>query len=73
MDDSWNDDRNKKWEELTTLLVDNCVERNKNGSKIIITTRNSKVASITRTSYAPQFNLRGLSDDDCKKSVAGYR
>ena len=57
LDDVWNDDRNK-WMELEDLLLGGC-----NGSKIIVTTRNSSVATIMGT--ASPYNLEGLSEENC--------
>ncbi|XP_047325600.1 putative disease resistance protein RGA3 [Impatiens glandulifera] len=57
LDDVWNDDRNK-WTELRDLLVNGS-----SGSKIIVTTRSKKVATITGT--VPAYNLSGLFEDDC--------
>ena len=57
LDDIWNEDRNK-WIELEDLLLSGC-----NGSKIIVTTRNSFVATIMGT--APTYNLDGLIQENC--------
>nr|XP_023882087.1 putative disease resistance protein RGA1 [Quercus suber] len=57
LDDVWNDDRNK-WKELEDLLLGGC-----NGSKIIVTTRNSSVATIMGT--ASPYNLEGLPEENC--------
>ncbi|KAL4607891.1 hypothetical protein ACB092_09G208400 [Castanea dentata] len=57
LDDVWNDDRNK-WMELEDLLLGGC-----NGSKIIVTTRNSSVATIMGT--ASPYNLEGLPEENC--------
>ncbi|XP_048131439.1 putative disease resistance protein RGA1 [Rhodamnia argentea] len=56
LDDVWSNDRSR-WEELKALLTEGA-----SGSKIIVTTRSSKVASITGTH--PAHNLRGLSHED---------
>ncbi|XP_048131456.1 disease resistance protein RGA2-like [Rhodamnia argentea] len=56
LDDVWSNDRSR-WEELKALLTEG-----ESGSKIIVTTRISKVASITGTH--PAHNLRGLSHED---------
>ncbi|KAM4080179.1 hypothetical protein ACB094_09G172200 [Castanea mollissima] len=57
LDDIWNEDRNK-WMELEDLLLGGC-----NGSKIMVTTRNSSVATIMGT--IPTYHLDGLSNEDC--------
>ncbi|KAL4616403.1 hypothetical protein ACB092_07G196500 [Castanea dentata] len=56
LDDVWNEDDNK-WIELIGLLLGSCI-----GSKIIVTTRNSSVATTTGT--APTYNLKGLPPKD---------
>ncbi|KAF7848905.1 hypothetical protein BT93_L1457 [Corymbia citriodora subsp. variegata] len=56
LDDVWNNDRGR-WEELKALLTGGAC-----GSKIIMTTRSSEVASIIGTHLA--HNLRGLSHED---------
>jgi Leucine-rich repeat (LRR) protein len=56
LDDVWNEDRNK-WMELRDLLL-GCSE----GSKILVTTRSNKVASIMGT--VSTHNLKGLSEKD---------
>ena len=57
LDDVWNEDR-KKWIELENLLVGDC-----KGSKILVTTRNSSVATIMDTTST--YNLKGLPVEDC--------
>ncbi|KAM3691144.1 hypothetical protein ACJW31_09G173300 [Castanea mollissima] len=57
LDDVSNEDH-IKWIELKNLLLGGC-----NGSKIIVTTRNSSVATIMST--AESYNLDGLSQKDC--------
>ncbi|XP_075639650.1 putative disease resistance protein RGA1 [Castanea sativa] len=57
LDDVWNEDR-KKWIELENLLLGDC-----KGSKILVTTRNSSVATIMGT--ATTYNLKGLPEEDC--------
>ncbi|KAM4080171.1 hypothetical protein ACB094_09G171400 [Castanea mollissima] len=57
LDDVWNDDRNK-WIELKDLLLGGC-----KGSKIIVTTRKSSVATIMGT--VATCNLKGLSHEYC--------
>ena len=57
LDDVWNDDHNK-WIELKSLLLGGC-----KGSKIIITTRKSSVATIMGT--VTTYNLDGLSQEYC--------
>nr|XP_023929467.1 putative disease resistance protein RGA3 [Quercus suber] len=57
LDDVSNEDH-IKWIELKNLLLGGC-----NGSKIIVTTRNSSVATIM--SIAESYNLDGLSQKDC--------
>ncbi|XP_030457971.2 disease resistance protein RGA2-like [Syzygium oleosum] len=56
LDDVWSNDR-CKWKELRDLLSVGDSE-----SKIIVTTRNSEVASIMGSH--PAYNLKGLSHDD---------
>ncbi|XP_031249203.1 putative disease resistance protein RGA4 [Pistacia vera] len=57
LDDVWNEDYGL-WVELRNLLIE-CVS----GSKIIVTTRSDRVASIMGT--VPTYKLEGLSLDDC--------
>ncbi|XP_050258422.1 disease resistance protein RGA2-like [Quercus robur] len=57
LDDVWNEDH-KKWIELENLLLGGC-----NGSKLLVTTRNSSVATIMGT--ATTYNLKGLPKEDC--------
>ena len=57
LDDVWNEDRNE-WENLRTSLSSG-VE----GSKIIVTTRSEKVATVMDTTYI--HHLEGLSEDNC--------
>ncbi|KAM4080177.1 hypothetical protein ACB094_09G172000 [Castanea mollissima] len=57
LDDVWNDDHNK-WIELKDLLLGGC-----KGSKIIVTTRKSSVATIMGT--VATCNLKGLSHEYC--------
>ncbi|XP_031249206.1 putative disease resistance protein RGA3 [Pistacia vera] len=57
LDDVWNEDYGL-WFELKNLLRE-CVS----GSKIIVTTRSDRVASIMGT--VPTYRLEGLSLDDC--------
>ncbi|XP_031249204.1 putative disease resistance protein RGA1 [Pistacia vera] len=57
LDDVWNEDYGK-WVELKNLLIE-CVSE----SKIIVTTRSDRVASIMGT--IPTYKLEGLSLDDC--------
>ncbi|KAM3691152.1 hypothetical protein ACJW31_09G173900 [Castanea mollissima] len=57
LDDVWNDDHNK-WIELEGLLLGGC-----KGSKIIVTTRKSSVATIMGT--VATYNLKGLSHEYC--------
>ncbi|XP_048131407.1 putative disease resistance protein RGA1 [Rhodamnia argentea] len=56
LDDVWSNDR-CRWEELKTLLAEGA-----SGSKIVVTTRSSGVASMMGTH--PGHNLKGLSDED---------
>lgn len=56
LDDVWNEDR-EEWDELGDLFK-SCVE----GSKIIVTTRSKRVASIMGSSS--QYHLKGLLEDD---------
>lgn len=55
LDDVWNEDQ-YKWQRFQTLLK-GCVK----GSKIIVTTRSDKVASIVGTF---SYHLKGLAEDD---------
>ncbi|XVF39703.1 hypothetical protein PTKIN_Ptkin01aG0054300 [Pterospermum kingtungense] len=57
MDDVWNDDQ-EEWDKVRNLL--RCGAE---GSKIIVTTRNEKVASVM--SSTPPYRLEPLSKDDC--------
>ncbi|XP_030926575.1 putative disease resistance protein RGA4 [Quercus lobata] len=57
LDDVWNEDH-KKWIELENLLLGGC-----KGSKILVTTRNSSVATIMCTTTT--YNLEGLPEEDC--------
>ncbi|KAJ0018381.1 hypothetical protein Pint_11519 [Pistacia integerrima] len=57
LDDVWNEDYGL-WVELRNLLIE-CVS----GSKIIVTTRSDRVASIVGT--VTTYKLEGLSLDDC--------
>lgn len=55
LDDVWNEDQDK-WQRFQTLLKGGV-----KGSKIIVTTRSDKVASIVGTS---SYHLKGLAEDD---------
>ena len=56
LDDVWNEDT-KKWGQFVTLfLVD------ANGSKVLVTTRSTRVASIMGTDSP--FTVEGLKDDE---------
>lgn len=55
LDDVWNEDQDK-WQRFQTLLKGGV-----KGSKIIVTTRSDKVASIVGTS---SYHLKGLVEDD---------
>ncbi|KAF7850697.1 hypothetical protein BT93_L5098 [Corymbia citriodora subsp. variegata] len=57
LDDVWSNDRGR-WEELKALLTQGA-----SGSKIIVTTRSSEVASIMRT-HPTTHNLKSLSHED---------
>ncbi|RDX67392.1 putative disease resistance protein RGA3, partial [Mucuna pruriens] len=57
LDDIWNDDR-AKWIELKDLIKVGAV-----GSKILVTTRSSSIASMMGT--VPSYVLEGLSTDNC--------
>ncbi|XP_058788534.1 putative disease resistance RPP13-like protein 1 [Vicia villosa] len=57
LDDLWNDSYND-WDELVSPLVDG-----KPGSSVIITTRQQKVAEMTKT--FPIYKLDHLSNEDC--------
>ncbi|KAH1065464.1 hypothetical protein J1N35_030451 [Gossypium stocksii] len=57
MDDVWGDDQ-EEWDKVRSLL--RCGAE---GSKIIVTTRTERVASIM--SNAPSHSLEGLAKDDC--------
>ncbi|KAK3431694.1 hypothetical protein EUGRSUZ_E03806 [Eucalyptus grandis] len=56
LDDIWSNDRSR-WEELKALLTGGA-----HGSKVIVTTRSSEVASMMGTH--PTHNLEGLSHED---------
>ncbi|XP_073109658.1 disease resistance protein RGA2-like [Elaeis guineensis] len=58
LDDLWNEDE-LEWEKLKPLFV-----HAKLGSKIIVTTRSQRVASITGT-IVPPYRLQGLQIDHC--------
>ncbi|XP_029153143.1 putative disease resistance protein RGA1 isoform X1 [Arachis hypogaea] len=65
LDDVWNEDY-RGWDELRNLLVGmHDDENNRIGSKIIVTTRSEKVASIMGKAYKQ--NLLYLPDEDCLK------
>ncbi|XP_059650066.1 putative disease resistance protein RGA1 [Cornus florida] len=68
LDDVWNEDQGE-WNELGDLLR-SCME----GSKVIVTTRSKKVASIMGTTFPHR--LKGLHEDDCwllfKKRAFGH-
>ncbi|CAK9145018.1 unnamed protein product [Ilex paraguariensis] len=57
LDDVWNEDQ-EEWEELGDLL-----RHGVEGSRVMVTTRSTKVASITGTTSL--YHLQGLCDDDC--------
>lgn len=57
LDDVWTNDL-RKWSDLRNLLMGGV-----RGSKVIVTTRDSTVASIMGT--VPPYKLKGLSDDEC--------
>ncbi|KAL4607901.1 hypothetical protein ACB092_09G208800 [Castanea dentata] len=57
LDDVWNENRSK-WNQLEELLIDGS-----DGSKILVTTRNSSVATIMGTTTT--YNLKGLPEEDC--------
>ncbi|XP_020087400.1 putative disease resistance protein RGA3 [Ananas comosus] len=57
LDDVWNEDQ-EKWEKLKVLFKDG-----KKGSKILVTTRSKKVATIMKT--VEPHHVKVLSDDDC--------
>ncbi|TYI91191.1 hypothetical protein E1A91_D03G174800v1 [Gossypium mustelinum] len=57
LDDVWNEDK-KKWSELKDLLCGGA-----QGSRIIVTTRSRKVATIIGTT--PQYDLEHLSYENC--------
>ena len=56
LDGVWNENRNK-WNDLKTLLT------GAKGSKILVTTRSKKVASVM--AFGPIHELKGLPKDDC--------
>ncbi|KAK8571843.1 hypothetical protein V6N12_027913 [Hibiscus sabdariffa] len=58
LDDMWNEDK-RLWNELKDLLCGGAAQ----GSKIIVTTRTHKVATITGT--VSHYDLEHLSDDSC--------
>ncbi|KAG1370963.1 Disease resistance protein RGA1 [Cocos nucifera] len=57
LDDVWNENY-EKWDRLKTVLIGSA-----RGSKVIVTTRSERVASVMGT-VAPHL-LSGLSEDDC--------
>jgi hypothetical protein len=57
LDDVWNEDRNK-WIGLKNLLTEGA-----KGSKIVVTTRSHKVASVMAP--GPIHNIEGLPEDHC--------
>ncbi|KAF3945044.1 hypothetical protein CMV_028551 [Castanea mollissima] len=57
LDDVWNEDRNK-WIAMKNLLIGGG-----QGSKILVTTRNQKVASMMAS--GPFHHIKGLSNDVC--------
>jgi Leucine-rich repeat (LRR) protein len=57
LDDVWNEDRNK-WIDLKRLLIEGA-----NGSKIVVTTRSHKVATVMAP--GPIHDLIGLPENDC--------
>ncbi|KAG4206517.1 hypothetical protein ERO13_A03G014146v2, partial [Gossypium hirsutum] len=57
LDDVWNEDK-KKWSELKDLLCGGA-----QGSRIIVTTRSRKVATVIGTT--PQYDLEHLSYENC--------
>ncbi|XP_059462672.1 putative disease resistance protein RGA4 [Corylus avellana] len=64
LDDVWNEDLNK-WIELRDLLLDGS-----KGSRILVTTRGNKVASIMGT--VSTYDLKGLSEKDCMSLFVKY-
>ncbi|XP_062166609.1 putative disease resistance protein RGA4 [Alnus glutinosa] len=64
LDDVWNEDRNK-WIEMRDLLLGGS-----KGSKILVTTRSNKVASIMDTVFT--YNLKGLSEKNCLSLFMKY-
>ncbi|KAI8562601.1 hypothetical protein RHMOL_Rhmol03G0047300 [Rhododendron molle] len=59
LDDVWNEDV-LKWQKLEDLLM-----KGERGSRIVVTTRSEKVASIVRTSNMTPYKLRRLSNNEC--------
>ncbi|KAI8562428.1 hypothetical protein RHMOL_Rhmol03G0036900 [Rhododendron molle] len=59
LDDIWNEDL-VEWKKLEDLLITQA-----RGSRIVVTTRSKKVASIVRTSTVEPYELRGLSNNEC--------
>ena len=57
LDHVWNEDR-KRWIELENLLLGDS-----KGCKILVTTRNSFVATVMDT--ISTYNLKGLLEEDC--------
>ncbi|PIA50537.1 hypothetical protein AQUCO_01200006v1 [Aquilegia coerulea] len=57
LDDVWNEN-DEKWSKLKCLLIGGA-----RGSRVIVTTRSEKVATIMGT--ISTYHLNGLSDDDC--------
>ncbi|XP_024029133.1 putative disease resistance protein RGA3 [Morus notabilis] len=65
LDDVWNEDRSK-WNEVKDLLLTACA----NGSRIIVTTRNSSVVSVMGTT--PAHNLECLSEEKSRSLFFKY-
>ncbi|GLU17205.1 hypothetical protein SLE2022_335940 [Rubroshorea leprosula] len=61
LDDVWNEDR-MKWEALRGCLLE--INKNK-GSRMVVTTRSEKVASIMGTLREHMYPLQGLDDEQC--------
>ena len=59
LDDVWNEDK-KKWGQFITLLPVGA-----NGSKVLVTTRSTRVASVMGTDSP--FIVEGLKDDESRE------
>ncbi|XVF80855.1 hypothetical protein PTKIN_Ptkin15bG0109000 [Pterospermum kingtungense] len=67
LDDVWNED-SSKWEDLRNVITPGGTA----GSKIIVTTRSKKVASIIGRQNGYELSLSQLSHDDCLSLFLSY-